>query len=63
MEIIVAASIVTQQIVLIVILIMMFIYFDSYDNHYDHILFTIVALVTIFLYTFIFISSKFQGIC
>ncbi|KAH9521110.1 hypothetical protein DERF_004786 [Dermatophagoides farinae] len=62
MEIIVAASIVTQQIVLIVILIMMFIYFDSYDNHYDHILFTIVALVTIFLYTFIFISSKFQEI-
>nr|XP_027196475.1 phosphatidylinositol N-acetylglucosaminyltransferase subunit C-like [Dermatophagoides pteronyssinus] len=61
MEIIIAASIVTQQIILIVILIMMFIYFDSYDQ-YDHILFTIVALVTIFLYSFIFISSKFQEI-
>lgn len=61
MEVIIAASYVSQQIILIVILIMMFIYFDCYQNQYDYILFTLIGLVTLVLYSFIIISTKFQS--
>lgn len=61
MEVIIAASYVSQQIILIVILIMMFIYFDCYENQYDYILFTLIGLVTLILYSIIILSSKFQS--
>ncbi|UXI15339.1 cytochrome c oxidase subunit Va [Sarcoptes scabiei] len=59
-EIIIASSLVTQQLAFITLTIIMFIYLNCFENRYDSKLFTIIAIITIILYLIIILRSKFQ---